>query len=335
METEQSKNAATPEVEKKSSKREASWPSVLFFIHLHILGLYGIFVMLTDASWLTIVFTLTLTVLGILGATAGAHRLWAHGTYKATNGLKIFLMLCQTIAGQGSIYNWVRAHRLHHQYFRKPEDPFYSNKNFMSAHVYTQLLSYSSEQEDLLNKVDMKDLEEDKIVMFQKRFYWLLFIVLHVLLPVNSPLEYWGDSLTASIVVAFSLRYMIVLNVCWLINSAHFVWALDKSFKPSDSNSVFFITKNYWPQYHYMLPNDYQSGEFGDYAGGFTTAMIRVFAALDMASDLKTISSSAVRNGLTEAVETGRPIVDCINEHAEKEQSELPKNHFLNRNKFM
>lgn len=115
----------------KGFKRDASWPSVLFFIHLHILGLYGIFVMFTSASWLTIVFSmlwflkgvlvlyvnfiilwnfistymeiaLTLTVLGILGATAGAHRLWAHGTYKATNGLRIFLMLCQTIAGQVS-----------------------------------------------------------------------------------------------------------------------------------------------------------------------------------------------------------------------------------------
>lgn len=39
----------------------------------------------------------------------------------------------------------------------------------MSAHVYTQLLSYSSEQEHLLNQIDMKDLEEDKVVMFQKR----------------------------------------------------------------------------------------------------------------------------------------------------------------------
>lgn len=113
------------------------------------------------------------------------------------------------------------------------------------------------------------------------------------------------------------------------------VWGLDKSFKPSDSNSVFFITKSYWPQYHYMLPNDYQSGEFGNYAAGCTTAMIRVFAALDLAKDLRTISSTAVRNGLTEAVETGRPIVDCINEFAQKEEKEMPKNHFLNREKFM
>lgn len=84
-----------------------------------------------------------------------------------------------------------------------------------------------------------------------------------------------------------------------------------------------------------MLPNDYQSGEYGNYGAGFITAMIRVFAALDMATDLHTISSTAVRNGLTEAVDTGRPIVDCINEFARKEELEMPKNHFLNRDKFM
>lgn len=97
------------------------------------------------------------------------------------------------------------------------------------------------------------------------RFYWILYFVLHVLLPINAPLEYWGDSISAAIFVTFSLRYLLVLNVCWLINSAHFIWGLDKNFKPSDSNMVFFITKSYWPQYHYLLPNDYQSGEFGDY----------------------------------------------------------------------
>lgn len=38
------------------SKREASWPSVLFFIHLNILGLYGIVVLFTNAKLITIAF---------------------------------------------------------------------------------------------------------------------------------------------------------------------------------------------------------------------------------------------------------------------------------------
>ena len=37
-------------------KREASWPSVLFFIHLNILGLYGIVILFTNTKLITIVF---------------------------------------------------------------------------------------------------------------------------------------------------------------------------------------------------------------------------------------------------------------------------------------
>lgn len=42
---------------KLSSKREASWPSVLFYIHLNILGLYGIIVLFTQTKLITILFS--------------------------------------------------------------------------------------------------------------------------------------------------------------------------------------------------------------------------------------------------------------------------------------
>lgn len=38
-------------------KRDAIWPLVLFYIHLNILGVYGIYVLLTSASWATILFS--------------------------------------------------------------------------------------------------------------------------------------------------------------------------------------------------------------------------------------------------------------------------------------
>jgi stearoyl-CoA desaturase (delta-9 desaturase) len=318
-----------------NNKREISWPMVLFYIHLNILGIYGVYVVFTNVSFITLVFTFVLGFLGVLGATTGAHRLWAHQTYEATKPLKVFLMICQTLAGQGSIYNWVQSHRLHHEQFQQDDDPFHSNKNFFSAQVMAQITSYTPKQEELLKKIDMSDLEKDGVVMFQKKFYWALYVFLHVLLPVNTPFEYWGDSLAASLFVAFSLRYLIVLNLCWLINSAHFIWGLTKNFKASDSNSVFFITKSYWPQYHYLLPNDYQSGEYGDYADGFFTSMIRVYGALDLAKNLYTISSIAVRKGLTVAIETNRPVTVCIQEAAKEEAEQMPPNHFLNRNAFM
>ncbi|KAL5284325.1 hypothetical protein ACFFRR_006547 [Megaselia abdita] len=320
---------------KKFPKRELNWPKVLFYIHLNVLGLYGLFVLFTNTFFLTILFTFVLSGFGALGVTAGSHRLWAHQTYTANKALKIFLMICQTLVGQGSIYNWVRLHRLHHKKFGTPEDPLYSGKDFFSAHVRAQLENLSPEQEKDLEEIDMKDLEEDKIVMFQKRWYWLLFLVCQVLLPINSPLEYWGDSVPAALFVAFSLRYLITLNIAWLVNSAHFIWALNSNFKPSDSNSIFIITKTYWPQYHYLLPCDYQTGEFGDYGADLTTIWIRIFAAMGNATNLKTITSEAVRVGLTNAVETDGDVVECIKSAAAVKQGELPNDHYLNASKFM
>lgn len=192
------------------------------------------------------------------------------------------------------MYDWVQYHRLHHRTFKTADDPYYSEKDFLHAQVFAHIRSLSPRQEQLLSEVDMKDLEADKIVMFQKkyvsinrfkwydlqwssllnskmffffsfRFYWILYLIFFVLLPINAPLEYWDDSIQAALFVAFSLRYLIVLNVSWLITSAHFIWGLDKKHKPSDSNMIFLVTKSYWPQYHYLLPFDYQTGEFGNY----------------------------------------------------------------------
>lgn len=84
------------------TKRESSWPFVLFFIHLNILGAYGIAVLLSNTYFTTFLFTVVLTAIGIVGQTCGAHRLWAHRSYEANAFLRTILMLCQTMAGQVS-----------------------------------------------------------------------------------------------------------------------------------------------------------------------------------------------------------------------------------------
>lgn len=50
------------------------------------------------------------------GVTGGAHRFWTHRSYKANALLRTILMLCFTLSGQNSIYEWVRDHRVHHKF---------------------------------------------------------------------------------------------------------------------------------------------------------------------------------------------------------------------------
>lgn len=70
---------------------------------------------------------------------------------------------------QGCIYEWVRRHRLHHKTFKTADDPYYSDKDFMQAQVLSQFRKLSVKQQSLLDQIDMSDIEQDQVVMFQKK----------------------------------------------------------------------------------------------------------------------------------------------------------------------
>nr|CAD7267644.1 unnamed protein product [Timema shepardi] len=218
-----------------------------------------------------------LGVVSLLGVTAGAHRLWAHHTYSAAWPLRLFLVICHTVVGQESIYDWVLDHRIHHKYFGTDEDPYNYKRGIYYAHFVSKVETAHPRREEHEKEIDMSDLESDSIVMFQKRFYWLLMPVLCLLLPINAPVEYWGETIFNSFFVVGVLRYCVTLHLAWLVDSAVVVWGIDPEDKTTaDSNLVFILTKSFWPFYHYLLPWDFNSGEYGSYEDGFSTAMIKV-----------------------------------------------------------
>lgn len=49
------------------------------------------------------------------------------------------------------------------------------------------------------------------------------------------------------------------------------------------------------------------------------------------ATNLKTVTSDAVRKGLATAVDTNRDVVECLKEASEAEMSSLPADHYLKR----
>ncbi|KAJ8730847.1 hypothetical protein PYW08_002260 [Mythimna loreyi] len=315
---------------KLNRSREANWPAVLVLIHVHLLSLYGIWLLIYEAKLMTVIFFFTLTSVAILGMTTGAHRLWAHRAYKASTGLRITLMLFQTLAGVGSIYDWVQYHRLHHAHFATEDDPYDYNKGFTFSHLLTRLWKLSPRQEKLKDAIDMSDLKKDSVVMFQKRLYWGLYAVLFLLLPLNAPLEYWDDSVLSSVFVIGFLRYLVVLHASWLIESAICVWGLRPGEKsPPDSNAVFILNKTFWPHYHYLVPYDYKSGEYGTYDSGCSTAFIRVWAALGLATNLQVVETLTIQKALADAARTNKDLKACINAAVTKQS--VPEDHYLKR----
>lgn len=66
---------------------------------------------------------------------------------------------------------------------------------------------------------------------------------------------------------------------------------------------------------------------------GCTTAFIRVFAAIDLATDLQTVTPEAIKMGLTKAADTGEPIIGCIRDACATEMERLPVDHYLRPDK--
>lgn len=125
-------------------------------------------------------------VLYAVGITGGSHRLWAHKSYSASLPLRIFLMLLNSGANQGSIYHWSRDHRLHHKFSDTDLDPHSMKKGFFFAHVGWLLMKKDPRLVEEGRKIDMSDLSKDAVVMWQKKYYPYISVFMCFLFPSNS-----------------------------------------------------------------------------------------------------------------------------------------------------
>lgn len=105
--------------------------------------------------------------IGGIGTSLGSHRYFSHRSFKATRGLKIFLIFCQTVSGEFSIHYWVRTHRLHHKFTDTDRDPTNVNRGFFFAYCGYYFLPRHPDCLKEWKRVDVSDLDSDKDIMFQ------------------------------------------------------------------------------------------------------------------------------------------------------------------------
>ena len=108
--------------------------------------------------------------MGGLEITIGAHRLWAHRSSKATTGLRYVLAICQVIAVQASLLQWVTWHRVHHKFSDTKLDPHNASRGFFYSHI-GWVLTYNPKLYAIQQQyANMEDLEADPVVMWQDRY---------------------------------------------------------------------------------------------------------------------------------------------------------------------
>ncbi|XP_078135873.1 acyl-CoA desaturase isoform X2 [Sander vitreus] len=218
------------------------WRNVFLMTLLHIGAVYSLFLIPT-ASHLTLLWSALCFLISALGITAGAHRLWSHRSYKATLPLRIFLGAANSMAFQNDIFEWARDHRVHHKYSETDADPHNARRGFFFAHIGWLLVRKHPDVIEKGRKLEISDLKADKVVMFQRKYYKPSVLLMCFFIPMFVPWYLWGESLWVAYFIPALLRYTLVLNAAWLVNSAAHMWGnrpYDKNINPRENKFVTF-----------------------------------------------------------------------------------------------
>lgn len=272
------------------------WRNVFLISFLHVLAFVGLF-SAPFCKWKSWIFFCIYDLVSGLGVTAGAHRLWAHRTYKAKLPYRIMLMLFNCISVQNHILEWSRDHRVHHKYAETDADPHNVKRGFFFAHVGWLLMRKHPQVLLKGSNVDMTDVQEDPVVQFQCRHYLKLCLVFSVLVPTIVPWLCWGEDPINALMFLVFLRYVYSLHVTWLVNSAAHLWGkrpYDKSMNPAENLfvSVAAIGEGFH-NYHHTFPYDYATSEWGP-SLNITTCFIDLFAAVGWVYERKQVSQEAI-----------------------------------------
>ncbi|XP_026500290.1 acyl-CoA Delta-9 desaturase [Vanessa tameamea] len=280
-------------------KSRIKWPDLLAQTSLHLVTIYGAYLILTNTvKFLTIIFAFGTIYTSGFGITAGVHRLWSHRAYKARLPFRILLAILFTITGQKDIYTWALDHRVHHKYSETVADPHDVRRGFWFAHVGWLVLTPHPAVEDrrvALRKIST-DLMDDPVVRLQRQFFIPLFILLNVMLPIVIPMYFWEETLLNSFVVSFVTRFTVTLNIAFCVNSfAHLCGnkPYDRFIKSVENSMVSLAALGEgWHNYHHVFPWDYRTSELGRL--NLSTKFIDFFAKIGWAYDLKAATPSMI-----------------------------------------
>jgi stearoyl-CoA desaturase (delta-9 desaturase) len=294
--------------------KNANWFMCYYLAVVHIGAIVGVTCLL-DVKWQTLLLGLFIYYLSGLGITMGAHRLWSHRSYKAHGSVRFFLMLCNSLANQGTIFHWCRDHRVHHKYSDTNADPHDSGRGFFFAHMGWLMVKKDPRVIDAGNKLNYDDLWADWTVVLQEKLNPWGQLGMCFVAPMLAGMYITGESWFNSLFVLGFLRYVLVLHATWLVNSAaHFYGytPYDETIPPREN---WFVSLGAigegWHNWHHKFPYDYATSEFGvTQQFNPTKLTIDILANLGLITDRK--RALGVWGKMQEAKAGGKPALSVI-----------------------
>ncbi len=196
-----------------------------------------------------------------MSITAGYHRLWSHKTYDANVVVRVVLAIGGAMAVQNSILHWSSDHRIHHRHVDdNDKDPYSAKKGLWFAHIGWMLREYQAKRySDYSN---CKDLQKDKVVMWQHNHYLLIMLVANF--GITGFLGWLNGDILGMILVAGVLRLVLVHHVTFFINSLAHFWGnqpyTDNNTARDNGILAFFTFGEGYHNYHHIFEYDYRNG---------------------------------------------------------------------------
>tara|TARA_Y100000817_G_C16825860_1_gene531177 strand:+ start:374 stop:1237 length:864 start_codon:yes stop_codon:yes gene_type:complete len=233
-----------------------------FIIINHVLALYSLQYIDSVRKFLDVII---LYQLGGMSITSGSHRLWSHRSYKAKDLTRFILMLFISMSNQGSIYHWVRDHRIHHKYSDTIKDPHNINNGFFFSHVGWLLTRKNEEVIQAGRDIDLSDLSDDWIVMLNKNLWPYGDMFMCYIIPSIYGSYVYGSWLKGLLLLG-CLRWVLLSHATWSVNSFAHKYG-NKPFRdipPSDNKYVSLLSVGEgWHNWHHTYPYDYACSDEG------------------------------------------------------------------------
>ncbi|WP_373080001.1 acyl-CoA desaturase [Zhongshania sp.] len=247
---------------KSEQKPPLLWMQTILFSSTLLIALigvpwYGFSQGFTWSGWLAFIVILGANGMSI---TAGYHRLWAHNSYKAHPLLKIMFALFGAAATQNSILIWASGHRRHHRHVDDIDnDPYSAKKGLWYSHIGWMLRNYEASSDDFSNA---RDLQRDKIVMWQHNNYLVLVLTMNIAPAVI--LGFITGNMLEHILLAGVLRLVVSHHTTFFINSLAHYWGRrpytdENTARDNDFLALLTYGEGYH-NYHHIFQNDYRNG---------------------------------------------------------------------------
>ncbi|XP_075985858.1 acyl-CoA Delta-9 desaturase-like [Anticarsia gemmatalis] len=234
-----------------------------------------------------------------MGITCGVHRLFTHKSYKVNTPLKLFLIACYSSAGQNSIYQWVRDHRLHHKFSDTEADPHNANRGFFFSHIGWLMMKKNEEVKKQGKKIDMSDITSDRMIMLQHKYFFIYKLVFCYIIPTYAVIYLCGENWRCAVAWQCFIRFLFVLHNELSVNSFAHIYGYtpyNKNILPKQNRYVSTTTFGEgWHNYHHMFPFDYKAAEFCD-SLNLSAVFIKWWETMGWAYDLKEASPEMVKD---------------------------------------